>query len=100
MVTKLDLAIALEGNISKTAFTASPLRCDAHLFQINLLSIVIARKDVIKTQGAILKEVIKLLAHGIKGHKRDNGKKKMFHRNQDFSCKDNVFFVLLWKEIK
>ena len=63
MVLDLNLAVAHEGNIGETALTPGPLRGDIHLLQINLLGIVIAGKDIVKSERAVLEEVIELLCH-------------------------------------
>ena len=68
MVLDLNLAVALQGDVGEAALAARPLRGDIHLLQINLLGIMVTRKDIVQTKGAALKNVVKLLRHGSHSH--------------------------------
>ena len=56
-----ELAVALEGDIGKTALTACPSWGDTSFLEENLLVVVITGKNIVEAQGAVVKALIKRL---------------------------------------
>ena len=63
MIPNGQLTVPLEGDFGKPALAASPLRRHKHLFQVDLLCIMVAGKHIVEAQRAVLEEIIELLRH-------------------------------------
>ena len=81
-VLELYLPVALEGDIGQAAPAPGPLRGDAHLPEIDLLGIVVARKHIVEAQRAAVEAAVKLLRESSgSNHRQSKQKNKLFHFN-------------------